>query len=258
MSRILLLHWDPDEADGRAAKLREAGHDVDVLARRPDPKRMERACAKKPDVCIVDLARRPATGRDLGVWMRQRKSTRLIPLVFVEGDEETTDGVRQVLPDAEYSDWKHVRGAIRRAVRRAIGKPATPGMLAGYSGTPLPKKLGIREGRSVALVGAPEDFDLGTLPDGVRVKHRAGGSADVVLLFVRTQAELAKRFAAAARTVADGGRLWLVWPKKTSPLAGDLGQTEVRAFGLEAGWVDYKIAALSADWSGLCFARREK
>ena len=76
------------------------------------------------------------------------------------------------------------------------------------------------------------------------------------MLFVRSRADLGRRFAGAAKTVADGGRLWLAWPKKASGTPTDLAQDDVRAFGLTAGWVDYKIAALDPTWSGLCFARR--
>jgi hypothetical protein len=75
---------------------------------------------------------------------------------------------------------------------------------------------------------------------------------------VRSAADLSRRFGPASKAVAPGGRLWICWPKKTSSLAGDLGGNEVRAFGLAAGWVDFKIAALDADWSGLCFSRRKR
>ncbi|MCP4662787.1 MAG: DUF3052 domain-containing protein [bacterium] len=128
----------------------------------------------------------------------------------------------------------------------------------GYSGTPLPKKLGIRAGSVVALLGAPAGFErkLGELPEGVRLKKQARGHADVILLFARSRANLEARFPAAARALAEGGGLWIVWPKKASGVASDLTLPAVRAFGLGSGFVDYKICAVDETFSGLLFARR--
>jgi len=258
VSRVLLFHWNTDEAERRAAKLRAAGHDVKIQPGDSDARALRAVRDAPPEVAVVDLARRPSHGRDVGVWWRQQKNTRLIPLVFVEGDPDKTRRVQDLLPDAEYTDWGHIRSAIRRAVKRSLGKPLVPDTMAGYSGTPLAKKLGIKPGSRVALLGAPADFPPDPLPEDVTVLRRAGGRpSDVVLLFSRKVKELERRFATAARATARGGRLWLVWPKKTSPLAADLSQAGVRKHGMDAGWVDFKIAALDADWSGLCFSRRE-
>ncbi len=130
---------------------------------------------------------------------------------------------------------------------------------SGYSGTPLPKKLGIKAGSAVALLGAPADFEstLGGVPEGVRFKKQARGKADVILLFARSRTELRRRFPSAANAVAETGRLWMCWPKKASGVATDLTQDAVRGQGLDNGFVDYKIAAIDATWSGLCFARRK-
>jgi hypothetical protein len=130
----------------------------------------------------------------------------------------------------------------------------------GYSGTPLPKKLGIRPGSAVSLLGAPEGFDkvLGPLPEGATVRRSSRRRANVILLFVRSRAEMERRLLPAARGMGEPGALWVVWPKKSSGWATDLGQVEVRALGLGSGLVDYKIAAIDATWSGLCFARRKK
>jgi len=258
VSRVLLFHWNADEAQARASKLRAAGHEVKCHSREADITGLRAVRESPPDVCVVDLARLPSQGRQVGVWWRQQKNTRLIPLVFVEGDATKTDRVRELLPDAEYTDWGHIRAAIRRAVKRSIGKPLVPDTMAGYSGTPLVRKLGIKADSRLVLLGAPEGLEPAPLPDGVTVARRAGGKpADVVLLFSRTRADLGRRFGAAARTTAQGGRLWLLWPKKTSPLAADLTQAEVRRHGMDAGWVDFKIAAIDSDWSGLCFSRRK-
>lgn len=134
---------------------------------------------------------------------------------------------------------------------------------AGYSGTPLPKKLGIKPATVTVVVDPPEGFaaTLGELPEGARLV--AGGSpegsedGDLVVWFVRHRAALAPAF---ARLAAAPGAVpvWLCWPKKTSSLAADFGENEVRAAGLAAGLVDFKVCAVDADWSGLKFIRRER
>ena len=93
-----------------------------------------------------------------------------------------------------------------------------------YSGTPLPKKLGVREGAKVYLAGAPEGFDtvLGTLPTGVQRLRRRGSGMDVVLLFATEERTLRSRFAALAAGLDPTGRLWVAWPKKAAKLATDL------------------------------------
>ena len=135
--------------------------------------------------------------------------------------------------------------------------PQTP---AGYSGTPLPKKLGIKVGSAVALLGAPEGFaktTLGRLPEGAVVRADARSPFTVGLLFARSKADLVRVFPAAAKAMGEPGSLWIVWPKKASGVETDLDGNAVREFGLTAGLVDYKIAAIDAVWSGLCFARRK-
>jgi len=125
--------------------------------------------------------------------------------------------------------------------------------MAGYSGTPLPRKLGIREGSVVALVGAPDGFALDPLPDGARVRRSARGRADLAIAFARTRAELERRWDAATRCSAS---VWIAWPKRSSRLAGELDENVVRDHGLARGWVDFKVAAIDDTWSGLRFAKR--
>jgi hypothetical protein len=132
--------------------------------------------------------------------------------------------------------------------------------LAGYSGTPLPRKLGIKIGSAVALLGAPEGFEartLGPLPPGVVVRADTRSLFNVGLLFARSKTDLVRRFPGAARAMGDPGALWIAWPKKASGTETDLDGNAVREFGLGAGLVDYKVAAIDATWSGLCFARRK-
>ena len=130
--------------------------------------------------------------------------------------------------------------------------------LAGYSRTPLPAKLGFKDGTTLSLVGAPRGFErlLEPLPAGARILRSAAVACEVMLVFVRTVDELA---GAVARFTPrdDIHYLWLAWPKRTSPLAGPLGENDVRDAGLDAGWVDSKVCAVDDDWSGLRFTRRK-
>jgi hypothetical protein len=129
---------------------------------------------------------------------------------------------------------------------------------AGYSGTPLPRKLGIKEGHRVLLVDPPDGFDLGDLP-GVTLHRRAGAAPyDVIVAFTPYRRALERRFdALSARLVSNGG-LWVAWPKRSSGLATDLDENGVRDVGLAAGLVDNKVCAIDATWSGLRFVVRLK
>jgi hypothetical protein len=127
-----------------------------------------------------------------------------------------------------------------------------------YSGTPLPKKLGIVEGSRVLVSGAPKPFSLPPLPTGVELVERARSPLDVVLLFVTTRSELSKRFAAAARALAPAGRLWVAWPKKASGIATDLTFGVVQGHGLGAGLVDNKSGSIDERYQGLQFVHRIK
>ncbi len=129
--------------------------------------------------------------------------------------------------------------------------------MAGYSGTPLPRKLGIKEGHRVALANAPADFvaTLGELPAGVHMGP-AAPQADVALLFVTKVASLEEGWPPLAEAIRPKGGLWICWPKKASGVATEVTEALVRAFGLEAGLVDNKICAIDETWSGLRFVYR--
>lgn len=130
---------------------------------------------------------------------------------------------------------------------------------AGYSGTPLVRKLGIKEGHRVAALNAPRGFPaLLGLPDSVRYLDALTGDEpfDVIVLFATELAALEARFPEAARHLRPAGGLWVGWAKKSSPLAGELTGDVVRAVGLAAGLVDNKVCAIDEDWSGLRFVYR--
>jgi len=130
--------------------------------------------------------------------------------------------------------------------------------MAGYSSTPLPKKLGIKENSRLAFVNAPAGFQdyLGRLPASAEVVKRLTKPLDLVLFFVTTERVLAKEFAKLADKLATNGMIWIAWPKKSSGVTTDLSFERVQRIGLDAGLVDVKICAIDETWSGLKFVFR--
>ena len=126
-------------------------------------------------------------------------------------------------------------------------------MPAGYSGTPLAKKLGIAEGSTVALLAEPDQFRslLAPVPDAVTFKTSLRGSADVVVLFATRRAEFERRVAAIGRTIFPAGGAWFAWPKRASKVPTDITEDTVREIVLPLGLVDNKVCAIDDTWSGL-------
>jgi hypothetical protein len=132
--------------------------------------------------------------------------------------------------------------------------------VAGYSGTPLAKKLGIKEGHRVAFAAAPDEFAalLGELPEGVTVKSRASGPLDVIVFFTRSRAELERRLPALRRAMDPAAGLWIAWPKRSSGVDTDMTEDVARALGLANRLVDNKVCAIDEVWSGLRLVIRLK
>jgi hypothetical protein len=130
---------------------------------------------------------------------------------------------------------------------------------AGYSGTPLPRKLGVKAGHQVLLDQAPTGFALDPLPDGVVVRHDALERAehyDVALVFCLDAAALEERWSVVHPLTAKAGGLWVAWPKRAAKIPTDLDENVVRAYGLTHGRVDVKVCAVDAKWSALKFVVR--
>jgi hypothetical protein len=124
---------------------------------------------------------------------------------------------------------------------------------AGYSGTPLVRKLGIKDGARLGLLDAPDGFDaaLGELPEAVAVRRTARGPLDVLVAFFARRRELKRRLPVLRRALDPSGGLWIAWPKRASGVSTDITEDVVRELGLEAGLVDNKVCAIDATWSGL-------
>jgi hypothetical protein len=147
--------------------------------------------------------------------------------------------------DLEVRVWVvHVH---RTAARATIFRPVRK----DYSATPLPRKLGIKEGSRVALQGAPEGF-----AETLGVKPRTRGELDVIVLFQTKRGELTRAFTPLARRLAPDGGLWVAWPKKSARTDTDLSFEDVQRIGLKAGLVDNKSCSIDDTWQALRFVYR--
>jgi hypothetical protein len=131
---------------------------------------------------------------------------------------------------------------------------------AGYSGTPLPKKLGIKEGTQFTTVHAPDTFDatLGTLPAEAVRRARLTPGLDVVVAFYTSRGQLGEEWAQLTVSTTPNGAIWVAWPKKASRVTTDITEDVVREVVLPSGWVDNKVCAIDDTWSGLRFALRRE
>jgi hypothetical protein len=194
----------------------------------------------------------------MGLLLRKTAALRRVPLIFVGGSPEKAQAVRHLLPDATFTTWRGIEGALRRALAHPPRDPVVPAsVFAPYTGRPLSLKLGFKAGMRVALVAAPPGFaaSLDRLPEGVRLLRGAPREADLILWFVRTAADLQ---GGLPELLARSGRapMWIAWPKKASGAPTDLSQVVVRAAGLKSGLVDYKICSVDPTWSALLFKKR--
>ena len=258
MTTIRLIHWHAAEARALAAHLEAAGYSV--IAELPaGPSLMQEMRSTPPDAIVINLARLPSQGRDVGLSIRSIKAARRVPLVFIADDPAKIGRTRELLPDAVFTTWADILPALRDAIANPPAEPArVESVFAGYSGRPLPAKLGIKPGFHVALIDSPPDFrgTLGDLPAGVQFSSGATTDSDLILCFLRSRRDLDQAIAVIAPMVQTIS-IWFIWPKKASGVVTDVSEPLVRAAGLAAGLVDFKVAAIDATWSGLLFRRRK-
>jgi hypothetical protein len=141
-----------------------------------------------------------------------------------------------------------------------MGSIAGSAGTAGYSGTPLWKKLGYAAGQQVCVLGAPADYDalIDGAPQPIAFVAKPGAAVDLVHLFVEQRAVLAKQLAALRKALKPDAVLWISWPKKASKRATDITEDVIRADALPLGWVDVKVCAVDATWSGLKLVVRKE
>jgi hypothetical protein len=231
-ARLRLIVWNAAEAAQKAAILRAAGYQVDHEV--PADYRSQKPIRDNPPAAVlIDLSRAPAKGRDVALSLRK------IPIVFLNGTPTK-------YPNPTCATWD----TILDALKNLPPPPRAPkSALDAYAGVPLLKKLAIKPGMTVNLLGAPPGFEdtLGDLPESVKLRHDTTAKSDLTLWFVRSQSELDREL-----TFLAVQRLWIIWRKKSPGIT----QRTIRESARAAGYVDYKIASIDQTWSGMLFALR--
>ena len=256
MNVIRLIHWRKEEAEERAKQHLDSGYDV--TSETFDRETLRKMKDSLPAAVVIDLSRMPSQGRDVALAIRMSKPLRRVPLVFAEGDPEKVARIKELLSDAVYTDWKNIRGALKKAISHPPLNPVVPKTVFDpYSRTPLVKKLGIKAGSVVALIDAPKEFTkiLDVLPKDVVLRESLSSRVDMTIWFIKSRRTLERRIGRMTAQ-AEKGRLWIAWPKKASGVATDLSQPVVRQVGLAAGLVDFKVCSIDATWTGLRFSQR--
>lgn len=234
--KIHLFSFDKINVFKRIAGLEAAGCEVD--ARAPDgPDFFKKLKLHPSQLFVIDLTRSPSQGRDIGLYLRKAGPTRHVPLLLVGGDEDKVSRVRELLPGAVYTSRQSIKTAIVNAAANPLIDPIVPASaMAGYSGAPLMQKLGIKEGMVVGLVHAPKDARdiLGALPKDVHLIESLSNERSLYLWFLHSAHDLDRDLPAMVGG-AGHGRIWMIWAKKSSPLAAEVTQQIVRDRGLSAG-----------------------
>lgn len=259
MALIRLVSWNQDSAREHARGLKKAGFTVDASALRTSGL-IGQFRDKRPAIVLIDLDHLPANGRAVAVVLRSGKSTRHIPILFAGGLDEKIQRAREQVPDAVFTDWPGVTRAIKAVLKKrpAIPVPTKPYMQQ-FAGSSLVKKLDFKPNMRAALLGAPDGFEeqLVELPEGVEIETNLSERTRMAIWFVRSLRELETGADYLGMRLPEGASLWIVYPKRTSRFKVDFVQQDVRATGLAAGWVGYKICAVDADWTGVKFARKK-
>ena len=255
---VCLIHWNRDEASERAQLIEAAGYRVEVPSF--SFSYLHRLGDHPPVAVVIDLSRLPSHGREVAMALRQYKGTRAVPIIFVDGQPDKVERIKELLPDAGYATWQGIGVAIQEAIESPPTDPVRPRTIFdAYAGTPLFKKLGIKDGSRISLVDAPQQFEtrLGNLPEVVLLQRNKNAHSDLTLWFVTSSEYLQDHVHSMRRFIGKDG-LWVIWPKKTSGMQTDLSQVNVRRIGMDAGLVDYKIASIDETWSGLRFTVKKR
>jgi len=254
---VRVIHWKAGEAGPLLAALRAGGHAVDYDEKwSSDGFRAMRA--SPPDAFVIDLSRLPSHGREVAVFFRGHKATRLIPIVFVDGAPEKVDAIRKLLPDAVYTSAGRLPSALREALANRPASPAVPAqMMERYASRNAAQKLGIREGSTAAVIEPPRNYAsvIGELPAGACLQEESeaapAAGCPITLWFVH-DAAACREALPHMRQLAARTKLWILWRKGSG-----VTQPFLRESAAAVGLVDYKICSVDAAWSAMLFARRK-
>ncbi len=250
--KISVVHLRPEEAEPLVAKLRSAKFEVNLV---PFPPRFRKT--EPPAAVVLSLIRSPSHARWVGYSLRKAKWSRLIPLVFVDGEPEKVAAVRRVLPDATFTTLSRVVSALREAMRRPVEDVTVPESFSD-PGRSMVEKFGITEGYRVAVIGEPPEFRgvLGEVPEHVEFTEWPDRHTKLTVWFVRSLGELEEGFEAVLDRIGSGP-IWICWPKQSSGVRSDLTMTNIRQTAIRYNRIDVKILRIDRTWSGsLILTRR--
>jgi hypothetical protein len=258
---IRLVSWNEDIARARARELTALGFRVDAASLLGRGGIVSHFRETAPDAVVLDLDRLPSHGREVGVMLRDSKSTRHLPLIFAGGAPEKVERIRGELPDAVFTAWDRIGDAIGDALAHPVANPVKAiSHMDRFAGASLPRKLDIKPGTQVAVLGGFDGFEeaLGELPEDAALVKRFTDSTQLALYIVRSARELANAYEHATARLPKTASFWIIHPKRTKTMSADFNQNDVRELGLANGFVDYKVCSVNAEWSGLKFSRRRK
>ncbi len=250
MAQVRLIHWKASEATELLENLKSTAYKVSYQEQ-ADSTLLTKLKSLPPDAVVIDLSRLPSRGREFAVALRGSKSTRHIPIVFVDGAPEKVEAVRRMLPDAAYTSRSRLAIVLKKAIQNAPADPVIPArMMERYAGKTACAKLGIGAGARVAVIDPPANYPLviGETPGGFEFQEN--GQCPVTLWFVQDLAAWRSALR-RIRGLAGGSKLWILWRKRT-----EITLKRLREDAAAVGLVDYKICSVNQTWSGTLFAIR--
>jgi hypothetical protein len=260
-SLVRLVSWNDELARLRERELTALGFRVDASSLLGGAGIVGHFRNAAPNAVVLDLDRLPSHGREVGVTLRNSKSTQHLPLVFAGGSPEKVERIRAELPDAVFTTWDEVGDAIRHAIAHPVATPVkATSHMERFAGTSLPRKLDIKPDMQVAVLGRFEGLEemVGDLPAGASLVNLFTAETRLALYIVRSKHDLANAYEHATARLPKTASFWIIHPKQTKAVHVDFNQNHVREFGLASGFVDYKVCSVNVEWSGLKFAWRKK
>ncbi|HTZ90459.1 MAG TPA: hypothetical protein VMA71_08960 [Alloacidobacterium sp.] len=259
---VRLVCWNEELAQQHAKEMVKLGYRVEASSLHGSSAFITHFRNLNPAVVAIDLDRLPSYGREIGIVLRNSKTTRHIPIVFAGGVGEKVARLRAELPDAVFTSWDKIAGALKRAIDSPLADPAQPTPhMQRWHDSALMRKLGISANMRVALIGGAEDGMeeiIGELPEGASLSPRVVAGTQLVLYVAHSLRELDAAVDHARAHLPEGASFWIIHLKTTAKLHSDFNQNDVRELGLARGFVDYKVCSVDAQWSGLKFARRKR
>jgi len=260
--RVRLVHWNAKEAEPLVQSLTVAGHSVELTSS-VGSGIMKYLRAAPPDAVVIDLTRQPSHGREIGVAIRNGKTLKHLPILYVDGVPERVEAIRRVLPDATFTTRSRLAAALKRA--QPLENPVRPApMMERFGNRTTAQKLGIVPARGiaprVAIIDPPADYErvIGPLPEGAELEENPREILPITLWFIHDPASFHARLP-RMRALAAHTRLWILWRKKTPKKkpkneVDELDGGLIRRAAIDVSLVDYKICSLDATWSGMVFA----